>query len=68
MGLDDREALLTVRAAVDPARGGDAVVGRFYARWFATDLSARDLATANRLLQRLSTSLARYEGRDAPQR
>ena len=37
------------------------------AEWMS-ELSARDLATASRLLQRLSTSLARYEGRDAPQR
>ncbi|GAA2542021.1 FAD-binding oxidoreductase [Mycolicibacterium diernhoferi] len=39
MGLDDRDALQTLRAAV----GADGVIGRFYARWFATDMSARDL-------------------------
>lgn len=39
MGLDDRDALLTLRAAV----GNGEVIGRFYARWFAIDMSARDL-------------------------
>ncbi len=39
MGLDDRDALQTLRAAV----GADGVIGRFYTRWFATDMSARDL-------------------------
>ncbi|QNJ94178.1 2-polyprenylphenol hydroxylase [Mycolicibacterium fluoranthenivorans] len=38
MGLDDRDALQTLRAAVDAD-----MVGRFYTRWFATDMSARDL-------------------------
>lgn len=38
MGLDDGDALQTLRAAVDPD-----MVGRFYTRWFATDASARDL-------------------------
>lgn len=38
MGLDDRDALQTLRVAVDPA-----MVGRFYNRWFAMDMSARDL-------------------------
>lgn len=60
MGLDDREALLTVRAAVDPARGGDAVVGRFYARWFATDLSARDLFPPDLAAQRTAFGQALF--------
>jgi NAD(P)H-flavin reductase/hemoglobin-like flavoprotein len=38
VGLDDRDALQTLRAAVDAD-----MVGRFYTRWFATDMSARDL-------------------------
>lgn len=38
MGLDDRDALHTVRAAVDAE-----LVGRFYTRWFAGDSTARDL-------------------------
>lgn len=52
MGLDDREALMTVRAAVDPDRGGDGVISRFYTRWFATDLSARDLFPPDLAAQR----------------
>lgn len=38
MGLDDRDALHTLRAAVDAD-----LVGRFYTRWFAVDATARDL-------------------------
>lgn len=43
MGLEDRDALLTLRNAVDPDLGSDGLIRDFYARWFATDLSARDL-------------------------
>ncbi|MDV3129519.1 FAD-binding oxidoreductase [Mycobacterium sp. 21AC1] len=43
MGLDDRDALLVLRDAVDPQRGSDALIRDFYTHWFATDLSARDL-------------------------
>jgi NAD(P)H-flavin reductase/hemoglobin-like flavoprotein len=43
VGLDDREALATLRAAVDPAAGSDEVIRRFYTRWFAVDPSIRDL-------------------------
>ncbi len=43
MGLDDREALATLRAAVDPAAGSDELIRRFYTRWFAVDPSIRDL-------------------------
>lgn len=39
MGLDDRDALQTLRAAVDT----DGVIGRIYTRWFAIDIAARDL-------------------------
>lgn len=39
MGLDDRDALQTLRAAVD----ADEVIGRIYTRWFAIDTSTRDL-------------------------
>ncbi len=60
MGLDDREALMTVRALVDPARGGDDVVGRFYTRWFAGDLSARDLFPPDLAAQRTAFSQALY--------
>ncbi|MBS1696203.1 MAG: 2-polyprenylphenol hydroxylase [Actinobacteria bacterium] len=43
MGLDDGEALRTLRDAVDPRHGSGELIRRFYARWFAIDLSARDL-------------------------
>ncbi len=43
MGLEDRDALRTLRAAVDPASGSDEFVRRFYTRWFAIDTSVRDL-------------------------
>ena len=32
-----------LRDAVDPALGSDDLIGSFYTRWFATDISARDL-------------------------
>lgn len=38
MGLDDRDALRVLRDAIDPA-----LIGQFYTRWFARDLTARDL-------------------------
>ncbi len=43
MGLDDRDALATLRAAIDPETGSDALIHRFYTRWFATDTAVRDL-------------------------
>jgi NAD(P)H-flavin reductase/hemoglobin-like flavoprotein len=43
VGLDDREALATLRAAVDPLTGSDELIRRFYTRWFAIDGSIRDL-------------------------
>jgi NAD(P)H-flavin reductase/hemoglobin-like flavoprotein len=43
VGLDDRDALMLLRDAVDPALGSDETIRRFYAHWFAIDLSARDL-------------------------
>lgn len=60
MGLDDREALMTVRAAVDPAHGGADVIGRFYSRWFASDLSARDLFPPELATQRTAFSQALF--------
>ena len=32
-----------LRDAVDPALGSDELIRRFYTRWFAIDISARDL-------------------------
>jgi NAD(P)H-flavin reductase/hemoglobin-like flavoprotein len=43
VGLDDRDALRTLRDAVDPRRGSDPLIRDFYTRWFAADLSVRDL-------------------------
>ncbi|MDZ7885134.1 MAG: FAD-binding oxidoreductase [Mycobacterium sp.] len=50
MGLDDRDALQTLRATVD----ADQVIGRIYARWFAIDMSARDLFPPDLTRQRAS--------------
>ncbi len=43
MGLEDTDALRMLRDAVDPRCGSDEVIRRFYAHWFALDISARDL-------------------------
>ena len=43
MGLEDRDALQTLRDAVDPDHGSGDLIRDFYSHWFATDLSARDL-------------------------
>lgn len=43
MGLDDRDALATLRAAFDPEAGSGELVHRFYTRWFAVDGEVRDL-------------------------
>ncbi|OMC37946.1 2-polyprenylphenol hydroxylase [Mycobacterium sp. GA-1841] len=52
MGLDDREALQTLQRAVDPEHGSHALILDFYTRWFATDLSARDLFPPDMTSQR----------------
>ncbi|RDH74707.1 2-polyprenylphenol hydroxylase [Mycolicibacterium moriokaense] len=43
MGLDDRDGLRMLRDAVDPRRGGEDVIRRFYTKWFAIDIAVRDL-------------------------
>ena len=43
MGLDDRDALRMLRDAVDPRSASDELIRRFYTRWFAIDISVRDL-------------------------
>lgn len=43
MGLEDRESLQVLRAAVDPANDSDPLIRDFYTNWFAADLSVRDL-------------------------
>jgi NAD(P)H-flavin reductase/hemoglobin-like flavoprotein len=52
VGLDDRDALRTLRDAVDPALGSDGLIRRFYTRWFAIDTSARDLFPPDMAAQR----------------
>jgi NAD(P)H-flavin reductase len=39
VGLDDRDALVTLRTAIDP----DELISDVYTRWFALDISVRDL-------------------------
>ncbi|OPX07914.1 FAD-binding oxidoreductase [Mycobacterium sp. AT1] len=43
MGLDDRDALATLRGAFDPEAGSGELIHRFYTRWFAVDGEVRDL-------------------------
>jgi NAD(P)H-flavin reductase/hemoglobin-like flavoprotein len=43
VGLDDRDGLRMLRDAVDPRLGSDELIRRFYTRWFAIDISVRDL-------------------------
>jgi len=41
--MDDRDSLIVLRDAFDPALGGHELVERFYTRWFAIDPPVRDL-------------------------
>ena len=43
MGLDDRDALRTLRGAIDPPSSDNELVRRFYTRWFAIEPAIRDL-------------------------
>jgi NAD(P)H-flavin reductase/hemoglobin-like flavoprotein len=43
VGLDDRDALAILQAAIDPALDSDELIRRFYTRWFAIDPAVRDL-------------------------
>jgi NAD(P)H-flavin reductase/hemoglobin-like flavoprotein len=52
VGLDDRDAMRTLRDAVDPALGSDELIRRFYTRWFAIDMSVRDLFPPDMTAQR----------------
>jgi NAD(P)H-flavin reductase/hemoglobin-like flavoprotein len=52
VGLDDRDALRILRDTVDPAFGSDELIRRFYTRWFAIDMSVRDLFPPDMTAQR----------------
>ncbi|MDY6998367.1 MAG: globin domain-containing protein [Actinomycetota bacterium] len=52
MGLEDRDALRTLRAAVTPGPESEALIGDFYTRWFAADPAARDLFPPDMAKQR----------------
>ncbi len=43
MGLEDREAMRILRAALSPGPESEALTRDFYTRWFAADMSVRDL-------------------------
>jgi NAD(P)H-flavin reductase/hemoglobin-like flavoprotein len=43
VGLEDRDSLRILRDALDVDRGGETLIAEFYSRWFASDLSVRDL-------------------------
>jgi NAD(P)H-flavin reductase/hemoglobin-like flavoprotein len=53
VGLDDRDGLAILRAAVDPDADSEELIRRFYTRWFAIDTSARDLFPPDMSAQRV---------------
>ena len=54
MGLEDRESLRALQAAIDPQTGGVELVHRFYTRWFAIDPAIRDLFPPEMAAQRVA--------------
>lgn len=52
MGLEDRESVRILREAFDPGPAAERLVGEFYTRWFAADLTARDLFPPDMARQR----------------
>jgi NAD(P)H-flavin reductase/hemoglobin-like flavoprotein len=58
VGLDDRDGLRTLRDAVDPRCGSEELIRRFYTRWFAVDVSARDLFPPDMAAQRTAFAQA----------
>ncbi len=58
MGLDDRDALRRLHAAIDPQNGSDELIRSFYSRWFAADPSARDHFAADMTAQRAAFAQA----------
>ena len=43
VGLEDRDALRVLQAAVDPRSSSDGLVRSIYTHWFAIDTTVRDL-------------------------
>jgi NAD(P)H-flavin reductase len=60
VGLEDRDALRVLRAAVDPQLDSDELIRRFYTRWFAVDVSVRDLFPPDMTGQRAAFAQALY--------
>jgi NAD(P)H-flavin reductase len=58
VGLEDRESMRILREALDVDRGSDQLIADFYTRWFASDLSARDLFPPDMHKQRAAFSEA----------
>jgi NAD(P)H-flavin reductase/hemoglobin-like flavoprotein len=54
VGLDDRDSLRTLRAAIDPVFGDNELVRRFYTDWFALDPTTRDMFPPDMTAQRAS--------------
>lgn len=54
MGLDDRDALEKLRAAIAAEPASDDVIRQFYTRWFAIDMSVHDLFPPDMAHQRKS--------------
>ena len=54
MGLEDRDSLRALRAAVDPMFGDNELVRQFYTDWFALDPAVRDMFPPDMGAQRSS--------------
>jgi NAD(P)H-flavin reductase/hemoglobin-like flavoprotein len=52
VGLEDRESLRALRAAIDPPSADNELVSGFYTRWFALDPTIRDLFPPDMVGQR----------------
>lgn len=52
MGLEDREALAQLRAAVDPLTASGDLISKFYTCWFAIDETVRDMFPPDMTAQR----------------
>jgi NAD(P)H-flavin reductase/hemoglobin-like flavoprotein len=57
VGLNDRDALAVLHAAVDPD-DENGLIGRFYTRWFSLDVSLRDLFPPDMAAQRAAFAQA----------